>query len=192
MNKVLWAAQIVFQQSLNYTWSHQNEWENTHIYTNLDDRSSTRPTQHCHLSGIDAVGPIFARMVHAQDSVQHLLLLTVAWGWNHTVGTCTELQGRCYIWIGLVYGTTHRYFTIFNVSGDLIFPLKKETHKKLCFQAFRLIVYKKKTGWLIFRRNTCRIKYTIQLTISVSLWQRIMKRKNITKSYSLVSYVDVQ
>lgn len=56
-------------------------------YTHLDERSNPRSTQHRHLAGIDAVGPVFTRMVHAQDSVQHLLLLTVAWERDHTVGT---------------------------------------------------------------------------------------------------------
>lgn len=53
----------------------------------LDERPSLRSTQHCHLAGVDAVCPVFTRVVHAQDSVQHLLLLTVAWGRDHTVST---------------------------------------------------------------------------------------------------------
>lgn len=63
----------------------QSMLNNTVTY--LDQRSSPRSTQHCHLSGIDAVGPVFTRVVHAQDSVQHVLLLTVARGRDHTVGT---------------------------------------------------------------------------------------------------------
>ena len=62
----------------------------------LDKRSHPRSTQHCHLAGIDAVGTIFTCMVHAQHSVQHLLLLTVARGWDHTVSTWAQLQGHCY------------------------------------------------------------------------------------------------
>lgn len=74
--------------------SHCCHWSDLRPY--LDERSSPGSTQHRHLAGIDAVGTIFTRMVHAQDSVQHLLLLTVAWGRYHTVSTRGLLQGRWY------------------------------------------------------------------------------------------------
>lgn len=61
--------------------------EYTQTHTHLDDGSSPSATQHRHLAGIDAVGPVLSRMVHAQDPVQHLLFVTVAWGRDHAVGT---------------------------------------------------------------------------------------------------------
>lgn len=40
-----------------------------HTRTHLNERSSPRPSQHGHLTGIDAVGPIFTCVVHTQDPV---------------------------------------------------------------------------------------------------------------------------
>lgn len=62
----------------------------------LDERSDPWSTQHRHLPGVDAVGPVLTRVVHAQDPVQHLLLLAVAWGRHHAVSTGAQLQGRCH------------------------------------------------------------------------------------------------
>lgn len=56
------------------------------VTKHLDERSSSGAAQHRHLAGVDSVGPVLAGVVHAQDAVQHLLLVAVAGGRNHAVG----------------------------------------------------------------------------------------------------------
>lgn len=67
------------------------------LRAHLDQGSNTGSTQHCHLARVDAIGPEFPSVVHAQHPVQHVLLLTVARGRDYTVSACAQLQGHYYM-----------------------------------------------------------------------------------------------
>lgn len=79
------------------------------FYTDLDEWSGPWSTQHRHLTSVDAVGPIFTCVVHAQHPVQHLLLLRVAWGRDHTVCTRAQQHPPCHN----THFTTH-FTTLFH------------------------------------------------------------------------------